>query len=154
MKISTARYANRNVPSHGIPCQASRGCPKWPLGYTIQAQVLEIAPPGYLLNVEEPEEFARRYRKHLDEVGLNTIARAIGKAAWSPEEGFKDVVLLCYEDLRTDPGCHRRVFAEWWQEKTGEVVEEVPEAAPPRTVKPPKPPDPQLQLFAPMDRND
>ena len=36
--------------------------------------------------------------------------------------GLQDIVFLCYEK----PGrfCHRRVFAEWLPEKTGETVEE------------------------------
>jgi hypothetical protein len=34
--------------------------------------------------------------------------------------------LLCFEDL-TKPGlwCHRRPFANWWLENTGEVVPEL-----------------------------
>ena len=41
------------------------------------------------------------------------------------EEG-KDLVLLCYEDLRK-PGewCHRQVFAEWWEKKTGVRIQEL-----------------------------
>jgi hypothetical protein len=36
------------------------------------------------------------------------------------------LALLCYEDL-SEPGtfCHRRMFAEWWSERTGEKVEEL-----------------------------
>ena len=36
------------------------------------------------------------------------------------------LVLLCYEDL-TKPGlrCHRRLFANWWCENTGDVVPEL-----------------------------
>ena len=33
----------------------------------------------------------------------------------------KDVVLLCYEDIRKpDDWCHRRTFADWWMKQTGE----------------------------------
>ena len=36
------------------------------------------------------------------------------------------LVLLCFEDL-TQPGlkCHRRLFATWWHENTGEAVPEL-----------------------------
>ena len=38
------------------------------------------------------------------------------------------LVLLCFEDIRK-PGlfCHRRVFATWWEQETGEPVSELPE---------------------------
>jgi hypothetical protein len=35
------------------------------------------------------------------------------------------VLLLCYEDVLAGDWCHRKVFAEWWQEQTGQVVEEL-----------------------------
>jgi hypothetical protein len=37
-------------------------------------------------------------------------------------------VLLCFEDVHRDGegACHRRTFARWWEEQTGEVVEELP----------------------------
>jgi len=44
------------------------------------------------------------------------------------DHGADQLVLLCFEDLRT-PGrfCHRRVFATWWEELKGQVVTELPE---------------------------
>ena len=41
----------------------------------------------------------------------------------SDEEGGKALALLCYED---DPArCHRSVFAEWWEARSGEAVPEL-----------------------------
>lgn len=38
----------------------------------------------------------------------------------------KALVFLCFEDLTKDgEWCHRRMFAEWWQRKTGMKVEEL-----------------------------
>jgi hypothetical protein len=37
--------------------------------------------------------------------------------------GGKPLVLTCFEDLSKDP-CHRRLFAQWYQAKTGVVVPE------------------------------
>ncbi|NBJ88141.1 YopX family protein [Acutalibacter sp. 1XD8-36] len=39
----------------------------------------------------------------------------------------KDVVLLCYEDIRKGPDdwCHRRTFADWWLKNTGEALPEL-----------------------------
>ena len=58
---------------------------------------------------------------------MNTEARAEGK----------ELVLLCYEDVRV-PGdwCHRTVFAEWWAEQTGELIEELYDPSEPKVKKP------------------
>ena len=38
----------------------------------------------------------------------------------------KELVLLCFEDIRIPSDwCHRTVFAQWWAEKTGEIIEEL-----------------------------
>ena len=44
---------------------------------------------------------------------------------------------LCYEDVRV-PGdwCHRTVFAEWWAEQTGELIEELYDPSEPKVKKP------------------
>ena len=34
------------------------------------------------------------------------------------------VVLLCFEKLAEKP-CHRRLFAGWWEDKTGQPVPEL-----------------------------
>ena len=35
------------------------------------------------------------------------------------------MILLCYEDVTNpDEWCHRTVFAKWWEDNTGETVEE------------------------------
>lgn len=49
----------------------------------------------------------------------------------------KELVLLCYEDVRV-PGdwCHRTVFAEWWAEQTGELIEELYDPSEPKVKKP------------------
>lgn len=48
----------------------------------------------------------------------------------------KDLVLLCYEDVRIpEDWCHRTVFAEWWVENTGEIIEELPDPNPPKGKK-------------------
>jgi hypothetical protein len=46
--------------------------------------------------------------------------------AFATAHGSEGVVLLCFEDL-TKPGewCHRRSFAAWWDEKTGQKVDEL-----------------------------
>ena len=62
----------------------------------------------------------------------------------------RDVVLLCYEDVRKGESdwCHRTIFADWWQEKTGEVIPELPDPSPVKGVrKTKKADDQQPSLF-------
>jgi hypothetical protein len=50
----------------------------------------------------------------------------VPRLAFAKGHDAKGVVLLCFEDL-SKPGewCHRRAFATWWEEQTGEKVEEL-----------------------------
>jgi hypothetical protein len=64
------------------------------------------------------------YRSRLDDLGVDEVRRLLTDCA---ERANNDrLTLLCFEDL-TKPGqrCHRRLFATWWQESTGEVVFEL-----------------------------
>jgi len=38
--------------------------------------------------------------------------------------GAKEAILLCHEKV-SEKFCHRQVFAAWFEEHTGEVIEEV-----------------------------
>jgi Protein of unknown function, DUF488 len=67
------------------------------------------------------DEFEAGYRERLDRVGVDCLRRQFDAIA--NEHPGQPVVLLCWEK----PGepCHRRVFADWWRERTREVVPEV-----------------------------
>src|SRR5262249_37011795 len=126
MRVFTARYSNPAV-EHSIlvPVRITRGFPRFKLRYTLGGTVMELAPERALFNLPD-EEFDAAYRRHLDQVGVDAIRRWL--EAVSEANGGRDLVLLCFEDLRRPgEGCHRRKFAEFWQEKTGEVVEELEE---------------------------
>jgi uncharacterized protein YeaO (DUF488 family) len=65
-------------------------------------------------------EFADRYLDDLNSIGAERIAKALRGV---PDDGTGQLVLLCFEK---DPaGCHRRVFAEWWADLTGQQVPEL-----------------------------
>ncbi|MFF4050421.1 hypothetical protein ACFYZ5_27650 [Streptomyces chartreusis] len=71
----------------------------------------------------EPE-FTAAYRADLNRLEPERIAARLRQI--TDAEGDHRLVLLCYEDL-TKPGlwCHRRIFAAWWKEATGDEVREL-----------------------------
>lgn len=125
MRIATSRYRAREliVASGLAPVRTTVGNPRFALGYELAGACGMIAPYG-LLKVTDREEFTRRYRERLERSGWRKIGNAL--TAIAREQGAPGVVLLCFEDV-TKPGewCHRRIFAEWWQEQTGQVVLEL-----------------------------
>ena len=99
--IFTSRYSNPELRSGKYTAvRISLGTPKWKLGYNLDAEMPDLMPI------------------------LSQLQRF--------ESLGKDVVLLCYEDIRKGPDdwCHRRTFADWWQQRTGEVIPELYDPTP------------------------
>ncbi|MBM9505290.1 DUF488 family protein [Actinacidiphila acididurans] len=101
----------------------TRGAPRFKLPYPLAHSVRELAPRGDYFDKPRPE-FTAAYRADLDHLGSQTVAellRAIADAS-----GDHRLVLLCFEDL-ADPAqwCHRRIFAAWWKDTTGDDVREL-----------------------------
>jgi hypothetical protein len=123
--LYTARFANPALVTHpSAKVQISLGAPKFPLPYALQ-QLLELAPAGWMLNKPEAE-FAIAYTGLLERRGgVEFFAERFIEVARTA--GVDQLALLCYENL-TKPGawCHRRILATWL-ERTGQVVEELPE---------------------------
>lgn len=69
-------------------------------------------------------DFVIRYRRQIESKMFNILLALDTILEQAKALGLQDIVFLCYEK----PGrfCHRRVFAKWLQEKTGENVEEYP----------------------------
>jgi hypothetical protein len=74
---------------------------------------MPLAPPRWLLNAKDPELFDREYRKQLDALDAKQVIEDLGPNA----------VLLCWEAFNVR--CHRRLVAEWLEEKLGIVVPEL-----------------------------
>src|SRR6266480_2580914 len=72
-----------------------------------------LAPPRWLLKTKDPELFDREYRKQLDSLDAKQVAEELGP----------DAILLCWESFNVR--CHRRLVAEWLEEKLGIVVPEL-----------------------------
>ncbi|MCA1728585.1 MAG: DUF488 domain-containing protein [Actinobacteria bacterium] len=72
----------------------------------------------------DPDAYARVYRDYLDSLGPEEMTGQLEKK--SAGDGETPLVLLCF----CSPGefCHRRVWADWYRENTGQEVPELPAA--------------------------
>lgn len=134
---------HRHTASDVLPVRTSMGKPRFidPQRAAAMPVVEELIPYG-LLKIDQEPEFARRYRARLEKTGVDAIEarfRALIDTYRRP------LALLCFEKLIA-PGefCHRRIFAAWWEEQTGEPVPEYESAWEP--IRPPEP-EPQAHLF-------
>jgi hypothetical protein len=102
-----------------VPVRTSRGVPKfWPAAEGFP-YVAELAPDGWMLSLNV-EQFRSAYLAKLDRIGLEAISDRL--AAIETEQD-STLMLCCFEAARAD--CHRGLFADWWQDRTGRVVPEV-----------------------------
>ena len=127
VRLFTSFYNNKTLAGAGFaPVRITMGYPRFKLAYTLAGTVKEIAPRRSYFYAPA-DEFAGAYRAQLDELGVDRI-RALLAPISSEHEG-RDLALVCFEK----PGepCHRRQFAAWWEEQTGEIVAELPFPTPP-----------------------
>lgn len=124
MRLYTSRWSNRTLESSDVVAVGiSRGTPRFRVGYRYR-RLMDLAPDGWMLGIEDDARFERCYRRKLDRLGVEKVAGLL--RAISDEEGGADLCLLCFE---ADPAeCHRSMFSSWWTAKTGEAVEELPGA--------------------------
>lgn len=136
--IYTSRFSNPELKTGNYTAvRISLGSPRWDVGYVISGAINELMPKGLLGKYDDDKAaFEREYRKILNRYGAGVIAQKLKQF----EALGKDVVLLCYEDVRKGENdwCHRTMFATWWQEQTGEVVEELKDPSTPKIDKPKK----------------
>jgi Protein of unknown function, DUF488 len=104
-----------------VPVGISVGEPRFPLNYT-PVYLRRLAPWG-LLEVHNRGEFAQRYRDRLDAVGIDAVRRQFRTI--SADHDSRGLVLLCFEPI--GQFCHRRVFAEWFEQQDGQPVPELPD---------------------------
>ncbi len=135
--IFTSRYANPELRSCKYTAvRISIGLPKWKLGYEIAGAIDELMPKG-IFGIQDYDEFRLRYFAKLDAISVDRIRE---KLCYFEELG-KPVVLLCFEDIRrgTWNWCHRKMFASWWEEHTGEMISELHDESKFKADLPPKP---------------
>jgi hypothetical protein len=132
VKLYTSRYYDPRWKSPGATdglamVRITVGKPKHPLPYPLAAHIRELTPYK-AFRVKDPDQYRRLYLERLEHYGVETIRQQLLKVSTANDDA--DLVLLCFEDVLL-PGewCHRRIFADWWFEQTGETVEEL--ATPP-----------------------
>ncbi|MEV0281791.1 DUF488 family protein [Streptomyces sp. NPDC050610] len=122
LTLFTNRYQEFQPPQ-GVPVRITLGAPRFKLSYPLKRAVRELAPRREYFSKPLPE-FTAAYRADLDKLGAERIAEELRKI--TEAEGSHRLVLLCFEDL-SDPTqwCHRRIFASWWKDITGDAVREL-----------------------------
>jgi len=72
--------------------------------------------------MKDKEELRKALYGKLDRAGIGEVRRILHEI--SSRHGDRDVVLLCFEDVRK-PGewCHRQLIADWLNEHGSEVRE-------------------------------
>lgn len=136
MAIWISRYSNKELQNDKYyPVGISIGQPKFRLGYALREQCYSLAPKGYMLNMDL-ERFKQAYYEKLEGIGVDKIISMVNRLDEKAQREGKELVLLCFEDVRV-PGdwCHRTVFAEWWEHKTGGIIKELPDPTPAKVKK-------------------
>lgn len=136
MAIWTSRYSNKELNNDKYYCVGiSLGKPRFKLGYRIESQCYSLAPKSYMLKMEL-ESFKSAYCKKLEDIGTVRIISMVRQFENIAAQNGKELVLLCFEDVRIPSDwCHRTVFAEWWKKQTGESIEELNNPIPPKGKK-------------------
>ena len=126
MDLATCRYQAAHLieASGRAAVGITRGYPRFRLRYPVVANLRQLAPTREMLAIGDACTFDKMYRDRLDDLGLDEVRKLLNDCA--ERANNEQLVTLCYEDL-TRPGlrCHRRLFAAWYEEKTGEVVPEL-----------------------------
>ena len=130
--LRTANYTefNKLLPAERFKYAAvrtTRGAPRFPLKYNLAGTSEAVMPPKHAWGLEA-DEFESTYRSHLDALGVEVVARDLTEIKTDDHiNGGTDrsLVLLCFCKLGEVTHCHRRIFAQWWQEQTGESVPEL-----------------------------
>jgi hypothetical protein len=123
LELYTSRWANRDLAHLScLPVSISRGDGR---GAAFRyKKVWDLAPSRETFAVEEATEAEQSYRSGLEEIGLERIEGQLQRL--HDENGGLPLVLLCHEDvLGKHELCHRRWFAGWYEELTGNLVPEL-----------------------------
>jgi uncharacterized protein YeaO (DUF488 family) len=127
-RLLTASHAERQaiLAFGGVHVRISRGHPR---GTPSLPVIRELWPSRELLDGFQAQEIGYqewhdRYRGEIEPHAV-AIEQRLGELAG--EHPDAPLVLCCFERVERGEHCHRRVFAEWWEERTGVAVPELSE---------------------------
>jgi hypothetical protein len=123
MRLTTCSFGEYRS-EQGIPVRTSIGHPRFWRG-----EQLSLAPslyPTRPMLVLPIDRYEQQYRQILDSIGFDKIRGELERLVRVKPDEPPTLVLMCFEKL-SKPGawCHRRMFAQWWLEHTGEEVPEL-----------------------------
>ena len=73
-----------------------------------------------MVKMTDKDAYKTLYLKQLNDLGIEKVQQALTEIA----DG-KPVILLCFEKLRSpEEWCHRTMFAEWYEQQTGQKIVE------------------------------
>jgi hypothetical protein len=84
--------------------------------------VLELAPAPKIFRLPW-ERFVPAYLRQLDHVEWTSVEEELHAIASGA--GTVGCVWLCFENVLRGEQCHRRLAAQHWEERTGQVVAEL-----------------------------
>ena len=137
MEVYTSYFGKHRIEDERTAyISVSVGNPKYAVPYHIK-DAYTLKPYGIVWKYEG-EEYKRRYFDRLERQGVKKIREEIERLS----EGKDRVLLLCHE--KNENECHRRLFAEWWEMKTGEYI---PELGKEKVIEKPKKELQQINFF-------
>jgi hypothetical protein len=125
VRVFTSRYQNGAViiECGAVPVRITRGFPRFRLAYQLGGSIPELAPTREEFGINHRREFTAAYHARLDGLGCDAV-RELLKRVSDANDG-RDLVLLCFEDVRSGDWCHRLVLAEWLESRCGLDVSEL-----------------------------
>ncbi|MBA3471842.1 MAG: DUF488 family protein [Rubrobacter sp.] len=122
MRVEVATSSYRQFePGIGVPVRITLGKPRFRLSYSYE-EIRLLAPTPRIFRLGG-EDFEHEYREHLEKIGVERLKTVFEEV--SGRHGRDQLVLLCFENVLAGERCHRRVWADWWFEQTGQRVPEL-----------------------------
>jgi uncharacterized protein YeaO (DUF488 family) len=135
LALMTSRYgaAELIAASGASPVGISVWGVRFKIPYKVSARLKELTPNPKALRSFRKEEigwdqFEADYINKLDDLGPGFIKGRLESLA--TELGNTKLVLLCFENVHEGQRCHRRTFARWFEETTGQPVPELEPGSP------------------------
>ncbi|MBA2443511.1 MAG: DUF488 domain-containing protein [Rubrobacter sp.] len=122
LELFTSFWNNPLLPEvDAVMVSTSRGDPRRRLPFKFRKS-WSLAPSRETFEAADDwDRFTRLYRNQLDELGVDHIVGELRRV--SEEAGGLPLVLLCHE--RDPADCHRGLFADWYEQHTGNPVPEL-----------------------------